>query len=352
MDLLAILETLVQPVAPPGREDEARQAVMDLAGAKAHRTHVDPLGNLQLWLNPEASPRIMLDAHLDEVGFIVQRVEENGALRVAGLGGLDQRLLPGSRVLLQPRPGRLVPAVVGLTPPHVEKPGEAEKSLPWERLYVDTGLMTAAAVAAAGVEVGTPGVIDAGFGRLGAHGFYARNLDDRVGCAVLVALFLELAAAPPPFALCCNFAVAEEVGLRGAATAAFGVAPDLALCVEATVGDTPGVEPARHPSLLGGGPAVTVADGRIVVPWRLVESLESAGRQAGVVWQRKLPPYGGTDAGAIHVSRAGVPTAVVSVPTRYIHSPVSLLDLRDLAATRDLVRAWLGLAPELAGGGA
>ncbi|MFZ5585974.1 MAG: M42 family metallopeptidase [Thermodesulfobacteriota bacterium] len=352
MDLLAILERLVEPVAPPGREDEARQAVIDLAGAKAHRVRVDPLGNLQLWLNPDARPRVMLDAHLDEVGFIVQRVEDNGALRVAGLGGLDQRLMPGSRVILQPRPGRHLPAVVGLTPPHVEKPGEADKSLPWERIYVDTGLMDAAAVAAAGVEVGAPGVIDAGHGRLGAHGYYARNLDDRAGCAVLVKLFLELAESPPPLALCCNFSVAEEVGLRGAATAAFGVAPDLALCVEATVGDTPGVEPARNPSRLGGGPAVTVADGRVVVPWRLVESLELAAQRAGVAWQRKLPPYGGTDAGAIHVSRGGVPTAVVSTPTRYIHSPVSLLDLRDLAATLALTRAWLALAPELAGGGA
>ncbi|MFH1057167.1 MAG: M42 family peptidase [Pseudomonadota bacterium] len=352
MDLLAILETLVQPVAPPGREDEARQAVLDLVGQAPHLARVDPLGNLQLWLNPEAGRRVMLDAHLDEVGFIVQRVEDNGALRVAGLGGLDQRLMPGSRVILQPRPGRRVPALVGLTPPHVEKPGEADKTLPWERIYLDTGLMSAAAVAAAGVEVGTPGVIDAGCGRLGEHGFYARNLDDRAGCAVLVKLFLELAASPPPFGLCCNFSVAEEVGLRGAATAAFGVAPDLALCVESTVGDTPGVEPARHPSLLGRGPAITVADGRIVVPWRLVESLERAGQNAGVAWQRKLPPYGGTDAGAIHISRAGVPTAIVSVPTRYIHSPVSLLDLRDLTATLALARAWLDLAPELMGGGA
>ncbi|MCA1906691.1 MAG: M20/M25/M40 family metallo-hydrolase [Desulfarculus sp.] len=349
MDLIAILDRLVTPVAPPGREDEARQAVLDLAGDRAHRVVVDPLGSLQLWLNPEARPRVMLDAHLDEVGFIVQRVEDNGSLRVAALGGLDQRLLPGSRVILQPRPGIHLPGLVGLTPPHVEKPGEADKALPWERIYIDTGLMDAASVHAAGIEIGAPGVLDAGHGRLGERGYYARNLDDRAGCAILVELFLRLAQSPPPFALCCNFSVAEEVGLRGAAAAAFGVAPDLALCVEATVGDTPGVEPARHPAILGRGPAITVADGRIVVPWRLVESLEQAGRRAGVAWQRKLPPYGGTDAGAIHTSRAGVPTAVVSLPTRYIHSPVSLLHLDDLAATAALVAAWLELAPGLVG---
>jgi endoglucanase len=150
--------------------------------------------------------------------------------------------------------------------------------------------------------------------------------------------------------VCCNFAVAEEVGLRGATTAAYAIAPDLALVLEATVGDTPGVEAARHPSLLGKGPAVTVADGRIVVPWYLVESLEQAAARAGVAWQRKLPPYGGTDAGAIALSRGGVPTAVLSVPTRYIHTPVSLLNLADLEATLALALAWLPLAGGLCGG--
>jgi endoglucanase len=176
--------------------------------------------------------------------------------------------------------------------------------------------------------------------------YFARNLDDRAGCAVLVELARRLAARPPEFEVALCFSVGEEVGLRGATTAAYGLEPDLALVVEATVGDTPGLEAAKQPSFLGKGPAVTVSDGRIVVPWRLVESLEEAARAAGVAWQRKLPPYGGTDAGAIHLSRAGVPTCVVSVPTRYIHTPASVCDLGDLAATAELAAAWL----ERAGG--
>ena len=349
MELFDLLERLVEPLGPAGREDEVREVISGLLAPHAHRLEVDPLGNLQAWLNPEARPRVMLDAHMDEVGFVVQRVEEGGFLRIAPLGGPDPRVLPGAVVSLQPRPGRRVPGVVGLIPPHVEKAAEAEKALPWERLYVDPGMGDAEAARRAGLEVGTPGVVEAGRGRLGANCYYARNLDDRVGCALLCHAFIALAAAPPTFALCCNFSVAEEVGLRGATTAAYGVAPDLALAVEATVGDTPGVEPARHPSLLGRGPAVTVADGRVVVPWRLVESLEAAAAAAGIACQRKLPPYGGTDAGAIALSRRGVPTAVLSVPTRYIHSPVSLLDLRDLEATAALIQAWLPLAGGLCG---
>lgn len=346
MNLLELLDRLVTPVGPPGREDEVRQVIRELVSPHAHRVEVDALGNLQAWLNPEARPRIMLDAHMDEVGLVVQRVEESGFLRIASLGGPDPRVLPGSRVILQPRPGTHVPGVVGLVPPHVEKAAEADKALPWDRLYVDLGLKGVAAVAAAGVEIGTPGVVEAGHGPLGDGCYQARNLDDRAGCAVLVALLQRLAADPPPFGLCCNFAVAEEVGLRGATAAAFSIAPDLALVLEATVGDTPGVEAARHPSLLGAGPAITVADGRIVVPWRLVESLEQAARQAGLPCQRKLPPFGGTDAGAIHQSRGGVPTAVLSVPARYIHTPVSLLNLADLEAMLELALAWL---PRVAG---
>lgn len=347
MELRDILEQLVRPLGAPGREDEIRQVIKELVSAHAHRLEVDRLGNLQAWLNPEARPRVMLDAHMDEVSLVVQRVEASGFVRIAGLGGPDPRVLPGSRVILQTRPGQHVPGVVGLLPPHVEKAAEAEKTLPWERLYLDLGLAGAEAVEAAGVRTGVPGVVDAGQGPLGQGCYQARNLDDRAGCAVLCALLMRLAADPPPFGLCCNFAVAEEVGLRGATAAAFSVAPDLALVLEATVGDTPGVEAARHPAILGQGPAITVADGRIVVPWRLVESLEEAARRAGVACQRKLPPYGGTDAGAIHLSRGGVPTAVLSVPTRYIHTPVSLLNLADLEAMLQTTLAWLPLAVPL-----
>ncbi len=347
MELTALLERLCEPLGPAGREDEVRQVISDLLTPAAHRLESDRLGNLQAWLNPQSRPRLMLDAHMDEVGFMVQRIDGKGFLALAPLGGLEARLAPGCRVLLQPRPGRRLPGVVGLAPPHVAKQGEADKAPGWEQLVVDTGLPDAEAVRAAGVEVGTPGVIEAGFLRLGQGSLAARNLDDRAGCALLVEAFLRLAADPPPWGLVANFAVAEEVGLRGAATAAYALEPDLALVLETTMGDTPGLEPNRQPSQLGQGPAITVADGRHVVPWSLVESLEQAAQKAGVPCQRKLPIYGGTDAGAIAYSRGGVPTAIISVPARYIHTPVSLLRIADLKATSQTLQAWLQTAGEL-----
>jgi endoglucanase len=345
-DLASLLDRLCDPVAAPGREDEAREVVAALVAPLAREVATDRLGNLVAFLGPAGGPRVMLDAHLDETGLVVQRVEESGACRVAPLGGVDQRILPGSRVLLQPRPGQRLAGVIGLAPPHVAAKGDEAKPVGWEQTWVDLGFADGEAVRAAGVEIGTPGVLELGRGPLAGGRYFARNLDDRAGCAVLVELARRLAARPPEFEVALCFSVGEEVGLRGATTAAYGLEPDLALVVEATVGDTPGLEAAKQPSFLGKGPAVTVSDGRIVVPWRLVESLEEAARAAGVAWQRKLPPYGGTDAGAIHLSRAGVPTCVVSVPTRYIHTPASVCDLGDLAATAELAAAWL----ERAGG--
>ncbi len=349
MTLEELLQQLCPPLGPSGREDQAREAVLELVEPLAHRVETDRLGSLRAWWQPDKRPLVMLDAHLDEVGVMVQHINDQGFMRVAPLGGLDRRLLPGSRVILQPRPGERVTALCGLLPPHVSTGKDQDQAQPWDKLYLDAGLGSAEAVADAGIEIGTPGVLDLGHGPLGDGCYFARNLDNRAGCAVLVHLLMRLAQEERelPFGLVMNFSVAEEVGLRGAQAAAFDLAPDLALAVEATIGETPGVEAARNPSRLGGGPAVTVADGRIVVPQRVVDSLEAAARRAGAPCQRKLPPYGGTDAGVIHTSRGGVPTGVVSVPCRYIHSPASLLKLSDLEAMSGLVWAWLERAEEL-----
>jgi putative aminopeptidase FrvX len=341
MDLQALLESLCPPLGPAGFEEEIRDVLAAFLKPLARRLETDRLGNLQAWLGPEGGPRVMLDAHMDECGVLVQRVEKEGWLRVAALGGVDQRILPGSRVILQPEPGKRVDGVIGLAPPHVTEKSDKDKAVPWDQTFVDIGAVSEDQVKALGIDTGTPGVLELGMGPLAGGCFRARNLDDRAGCAILCAMAERLSEEPPPVEVVLNFAVGEELGLRGATTAAYALKPDLALCLEATVGDTPGLNASRQPSYLGKGPAITVADGRIVVPRRLVQSLEQAADKAGVACQRKLPPYGGTDAGAIHLSRSGVPTCIVAVPCRYIHTPASLLKLDDLSAALELSHAWL-----------
>jgi endoglucanase len=339
MDLLALLRELCLVPAPPGQEGDLRALIAEKIKPFCQDYRQDRSGNLQAWLGNAGKPCLMLDAHMDEVGVMVQSLEDNGCLRLTPLGGLEARLAPGSRVLLLGEGGQKINGVIGLAPPHVAAKNEAAPV--WEELYLDIGVSTRHEALALGAEIGACGVLDAGQGMIGKDGFFARNLDDRAGCALLIWLLGELAGQELPYRLCFNFSSSEEVGLRGAAGAAFHIAPDLALVLEATVGDTPGLAGYRHPSLLGQGPAITVMDGRQIVPRELVLSLEKAARQAGVPSQRKRPPFGGTNGGAIALSRAGVPTAVLSIPTRYIHSPVSWLRLADLEAGAALAKTWL-----------
>ncbi|MDR1397343.1 MAG: M42 family metallopeptidase [Desulfarculales bacterium] len=339
MNLLTLLQELCLVPAPSGQEGALRELIAAKIEPFCQDYRQDRSGNLQAWLGTGQKPCLMLDAHMDEVGVMVQSLEDNGCLRLTPLGGLDARLAPGSRVLLLGGQGQRINGIIGLAPPHVAAKNEFLPA--WEDLYLDIGAGGRCEAQALGAEIGACGVLDAGQGMIGKDGFFARNLDDRVGCALLIWLLEELAGQDLPYRLCFNFSSAEEVGLRGAAGAAFHIAPDLALVLEATVGDTPGLVSYRHPSLLGQGPAITVMDGRQIVPRELVLSLERAARRAGVTSQRKRPPFGGTDGGAIALSRAGVPTAVLSIPTRYIHSPVSWLRLADLEAGAALIKTWI-----------
>ncbi len=337
MKLINLLSQLCRVPAPSGREQRLRLLIKSMLAKTAHSIHEDRSGNLQAWLNPGASPCLMLDAHMDEVGLMVQDIEENGCLRIVPIGGLEARLMPGTRVLLQLADGQDLPGIVGAAPPHVGKSDEPA----WDNFLLDIGATNKVEAQTLNAEIGLCGVLDAGQGILGADSFYARNLDNRVGCALLVWLAGQLAGTQLSYSICFNFSTGEEVGLRGATTAAYHINPDLALVLEATVGDTPGLPAARQPSYLGQGPAITIMDRGQIVPLALVHSLEAAAKKAKVQCQRKRPPSGGNDGGAIALSRSGVPTASLSVPCRYIHSPVALLRISDLEATAKLLKQWV-----------
>lgn len=339
MELINLLSELCLVPAPSGREHVLRGLIKDMLALYVSRVQEDHCGNLQAWLNPGHKAVLMLDAHLDEIGIMVQDIEENGCLRIVPVGGLEARIMPGSKVLLQMEDGRQLPGLVGPAPPHVSKGQDKEAN--WDNMLLDIGAADKAEAQALGAEIGLCGVMDAGQGWLGSDGFYARNLDNRVGCALLLWLAQEIRAASLPFSICLSFSAAEEVGLRGATTAAYDIKPDMALVLEATIADTPGLPASRQPSFMGQGPAITVMDGRQIVPLPMVRSLEAAAQAAQINCQRKRPPFGGTNGGAIALSGGGVPTAVLSVPARYIHSPVSWLRISDLNATALLLKKWV-----------
>ncbi|HZB85505.1 MAG TPA: M42 family metallopeptidase [Gaiellaceae bacterium] len=350
MDSFELLRDLSDRFGVAGFEDEVRERVAELVAPHVDEVRVDALGNLIAERRGNGGPRLMLDAHMDEIGFMVSYVEEGGWLRVVPIGGWDERIVPAHALTILADSGEKVRGIVGTIPPHILKQADREKPLPLEDAFVDVGAESQAEVEEMGVRVGSPAVIAYPFERLNGGGgaVAGKALDDRVGCTVLVKTLEALAGEALGVTLFANFAVGEELGLRGARTAAAQIEPDVALALEGTVAaDVPGVVPARQPTRLGGGPAITVMDQTIVVSPAVVRALTELAEAEGIPYQYKLPAVGGTDAGAIHLSGRGVLAGVVSVPCRYIHSPFSTLRLDDLEHAIRLTTAFVRRCAEI-----
>jgi len=340
------LQTLSDAFGVAGFEDEVRGILEKMVSPYVDSCQTDALGNLIC--SRGSGDAVMLDAHMDEVGFMVRWIEKDGFLRLTPLGGWDERILMAHRVTLLTREGGKVHGVIGSAPPHILSSGEREKVVPLEDLFVDIGARSREEAEAFGVRIGDPGTIHYPFLRLREEYVTGKAFDDRAGCLVAAEALRILAEEKLPYRLVVNFAVHEEGGLRGAKVAAYQIAPKLALALEGTIGaDMPGVPEAKQPVRLGHGPAITLADRSITVKPKLARFLEKVAEENGIPYQYKLPAYGSTDAGAIHLERGGVLAGVVSVPCRYIHSPVSTLYLSDLEATLNLVVAFLRRAGDL-----
>lgn len=348
METLELVRVLTDAFGPPGFEDDARAVVRSLVEPVADEVREDALGTLVAVVRGATDRVLMLDAHLDEIGLIVNYVDEQGFVRFATLGGWDDRILLAQRVAIRTREGRMVPGVVGVAPPHVQKREERERVIKVEEMFIDVGATSREQVAELGVRVGDPAVVVHPFEQLAGDTVTAKALDNRAGCAVAIRVLERIAAERPKLTVAATFTTGEEIGGRGARTAAFAIEPAVALVLEGTIGaDVPGIEPRKQPVATGRGPAISIADHSIVVRQRVVTFLEQLAEEAGVPWQHKIPTYGGTNAGAIHTARGGVLTGIVSVPCRYIHSPVSTMRLSDFEQTVTLTEAFVRRAQEL-----
>ncbi|MGQ9517014.1 MAG: M42 family metallopeptidase [Anaerolineae bacterium] len=338
-----LLQRLSDAFGVSGGEEEVRNILAEAVRPYVDELRTDSLGNLIAIKRARADisrpVRVMLAAHMDEVGFMITHMEKNGLLRFQPVGGIDPRLLPAKRVLI----GReRVPGVIGIKPIHLLKPEEREHVVPVEQMYIDIGADSKEA-AERRVKIGDYAVFATRFGPHGLEGesrlVRGKAFDDRAGCAVLAEV---LRGEPYPVEIAGVFTVQEEVGLRGARVAAYALAPDVAIALEGTICDDLPKEKDQSPvTRVGKGPAITIADRSFVADRRLVRLLIETAERGGLPYQFKEPALGGTDAGAIHLTREGVPSAAVSVPSRYIHGPASVLSLNDLEHAIALVRAAL-----------
>jgi tetrahedral aminopeptidase len=343
---IALLEKLCNATAVSGDEHEVRQIVIEAIKLVADDIKVDALGNVLAtrFGRGENRVRVMLAAHMDEIGFMVVKKHEDGLFEFDRIGGIDERQLPGKPVLV----GRdHLPGVIGAKPIHKTTTEERKKKIDVSAMRIDLG-----------PEIGDkvkPGDRATFATRLTLVGpsIRAKALDDRLGVATLIELFKH---APDNIDLLAAFTVQEEVGLRGARVAAYTFDPDMAIAIDSTPAyDLPhwddDDENDRYNTRLDAGPAIYIMDRATIPDRRLVNWLVETAEEAAIPYQLRQPGGGGTDAGAIHKTRSGIPSISVSIPSRYAHTAVSIARLDDWVNTLRLLHTALcRVTPDLLAG--
>lgn len=341
MDLAELTIALCGAAGPAGFEDAAGEYISNAIAPFVDEVKKDIMGNIIAVkrCGKDNAPAIMLDAHMDEVGLVVTGYE-NGYLRFNSLGGVDSRMLPAREIMIltdEPLYG-----VIDVMPPHALSSGDMSKALGVDDLYINIGMDDEQAKAA--VPVGTPCVYAGGAFRLGEGSICGKSLDDRSCAAIIIKTMEELAKHELDVDIYCLFSVQEEVGLRGAVTGAFGVAPDYAIILDVTFGKTPDV-PAHKCLKVGGGPAIGVGPN---TNRALTGHIISKAREKGIDYQLEvLPGNSGTNAWTIQTSRLGVATALVSLPLKYMHSPVETCLISDGEGIVRLLTEFLADAGEV-----
>lgn len=316
-----------------GRENAVRDYIIEKIKDYAEYK-VDPLGNLLVFKKgrKEAKNKVMLDAHIDEVGLIVTAITSEGFLRFAKVGGIDTRVIIGRPVKVGDKE---VCGVIGIKPVHlVEKSAEAD--IPKnDSLYIDIGAKNKEEAESL-VRIGDTVCFDSDFVEYGDGFIKAKALDDRVGCAILV----EMIRSELEYDAWFSFSVQEEIGTRGAQTAAYTVAPNYAIVVETTTAaDISGVKDEKKVCICGKGGVVSFMDRNTVYGRELFDKAFEVAEKNGIECQPKTYVSGGNDAGAIHKSRGGVKVLTVSVPCRYLHSPSCVIKYSDVEESLKLIRA-------------
>jgi putative aminopeptidase FrvX len=337
-----LLRELSNALAISGDEAAVRRIVLDAIRGHVDEVKVDALGNVlatrRSKRNGKRTPRVLVAAHMDEVGFMITGHDSDGSLRFEAVGSVDERCLPGKPVLvgLQRLPG-----IIGAAPVHLLKSEQRTAVPKAAQMRIDLGVDSAEAARRL-VKVGERGGFATEFAVVGPS-LRGKALDNRLGCATLIELLRTPAVYG--FDLHAAFTVQEEVGLRGARVAGYAVDPACAFVLDCTPArDLPSSderENVEYNSRLGLGPAIYLADRGTISDDRLVRYLRQTAEAAGIPYQFRQPGGGGTDAGAIHLAREGVPTVSVSVPGRYLHTPVALARAEDWRNTVKLMRLAL-----------
>ena len=335
----SLLEKLSNATGVSGFEGNIREIITDELKDYVDEIETDNLGNIIAVKKGKAGgKKIMLAAHMDEIGLMVRHIDKKGFINFSKIGGINDQMLLNQEVYIHTDNGKVL-GVLGSKPPHRMKAAERKKAVEYENMFVDIGVKDKEEAEKL-VSVGDPITIKHEFSPLQGSIVTGKAFDNRVGCLTLIETLKRVKSDATVYGV---GTVQEEVGLKGAKTSAFKINPDLAIALDVTIsGDHPGIKEDEAPAKLGGGPAIILTDasGRGIITHPKVKKLliETAEKE-GIPYQVEVSEGGTTDATAIHLTREGIPTGVLSAPTRYIHTPVEVVSLDDIENTIKLLVA-------------
>lgn len=335
-----LLKKLTQTPGTPGLENPIRDLIRKEMEPLVDEVREDNMGNLVGVKRGDGGPKVMLAAHMDQIGFMVSHIDDNGFLRLSPTGGFDPRTMMAQRVLVYGKKTLL--GVMGSKPVHVLSEEEKKKPMKTSDYFVDLGLPGDEVKEL--VQVGDMVTWLGDFSEMG-NMYVSRAMDDRVGVYLMLEALRKLKAHKATI-----YAVAttqEEVGLRGATAAAAKIQPDIGLALDVTIAnDVPGAQEHEHVTKMGKGIGLSLMNGATVSSRKLIDHLKQIAEDEEITWQAEILPKGGTDAGAIWRVPGGAHVATLSVPSRYVHSTVELVHKDDVRAGVDLLTAFLGRAGE------
>ncbi|MGO1368770.1 MAG: M42 family metallopeptidase [Senegalia sp. (in: firmicutes)] len=331
-----LLKKLTQASGISGNEKEVRDIIINEIKNHVDNYEIDKLGNIIVHKKGKNkdSKKIMIAAHMDEIGLMVSDIDDMGLIKFMTVGGIDKRVLVSKTVRIGVNK---IPGVIGAKPIHLQKANERKKSLDINQLYVDIGTYSKDETDKK-VQIGDYITFDSDYREFGDNLIKAKALDDRIGCSLLI----ELLQSDIKYDIYAAFTVMEEVGLRGAGPASYRMEPDISIILEGTTcADLEDVDNHKKATELGKGPVISLMDSSTYFDKDLRNLLISTAKEHNIPYQFRKTSAGGNDSGSIHLSKEGVKTTTISVPCRNIHSPISVMSKSDYNNTKKLLDAFI-----------
>ncbi len=335
-----LLKSLCETPGIPGREDAIRAAIRPEMESLTDHIEVDALGNLIGTIPGAGGPRVMFAAHMDEIGFIVKHIDDNGFLRIHPVGGFDGRVLVAQRVHVHTSSGeQLLGAMMPESKPIHLMEGEKADAVKVEQIFVDVGLP--ADEVKERIEIGDMVTMERTVERIG-NNVIGKSFDDRICVFMMLEAARKIKDKSPTAELVLAATTQEEVGLRGARTAAYHVQPDIGVALDITLAmDIPGASPQDAVTRLGDGAAIKVMDSSHISNYKLVQHFRQIAKDNDISYQLEVLPHGGTDAAGLQMARAGAPAVTISLPTRYVHTVDEMAAVADINGMIDLLAAYM-----------